>query len=93
MKKVISTAMLFVLSLCSIAHALDTYRIGSKLVVVGDPVMKLVDLAGDPVFKEPIQDEYGAYQGERWQYKIDEHYVTFIIRNAKVSSIQESHSN
>lgn len=85
--------MLFALSVCSIAHALDTYRIGSKLVVVGDPVMKLVDLAGEPVFKEPIQDEYGAYQGERWQYKIDEHYVTFVIRDAKVKSIQESHSS
>ncbi len=84
--------MVCALMVCSIAHALDTYRVGSRLIVVGDPVTKLIDLAGDPVFKEPIQDGYGAYLGERWQYKIDERYVTFVIRDAKVKSIQESHS-
>ena len=79
------------LLVCASAHALDTYRFGSRLIEVGDPVTKLVDLAGEPVYKEPVQDAYGAYEGERWQYKIDGHYVTFLIRNAKVRSIQEAY--
>lgn len=91
MKKIISSIAFCAVLVCASAHALDTYRFGSRLIEVGDPVTKLVDLAGEPVYKEPVQDAYGAYEGERWQYKIEGHYVTFVIRNAKVTSIQEAY--
>ena len=91
MKKFISSIAFCAVLVCASAHALDTYRFGSRLIEVGDLVTKLVDLAGEPVYKEPVQDAYGAYEGERWQYKIDGHYVTFLIRNAKVRSIQEAY--
>jgi hypothetical protein len=82
--------VLCTLMFCANALASDMYRFGSRLVVVGDPVSKLIDLAGDPLYKEPIQNEYGAYEGERWQYKIDGTVVTFIIRNAKVNRIDQA---
>jgi hypothetical protein len=76
--------------LCANAFASDMFRFGSKLLVVGDPVTKLIDLAGDPLYKEPIQNEYGAFEGERWQYKIEGAVVTFVIRDAKVNRIDQA---
>jgi hypothetical protein len=90
MKNVIACAALSTLLLCANAFASDMFRFGSRLVVVGDPVTKLIDLAGEPLYKEPIQNEYGAFEGERWQYKIDGAVVTFIIRNAKVNRIDQA---
>ena len=87
MKNVIACAALL---FCANALASDMYRFGSRLVVVGDPVTKLIDLAGEPLYKEPIQNEFGAFEGERWQYKIEGAVVTFIIRDAKVNRIDQA---
>jgi len=37
------------------AHAMDTYRIGNRVVEVGDSAGKLTEFAGTPQFKEPIE--------------------------------------
>ena len=92
MKKLSYSIAFCALFVCANALALDTFRFGSRLIEVGDPVTKLVDLAGEPIYKEPVEDAYGAYEGERWQYKIDGHYVTFVIHNAKVWEISETYS-
>ena len=84
MKRLIACAALL---FCANVFATDMYRFGSKLLVVGDPVTKLIDLAGTPLYKEPIQNEYGAFEG---QYKIEGAVVTFIIRDAKVNRIDQS---
>jgi hypothetical protein len=89
-KIIIACATLSALFLTANAFASDMYRFGSRLLVVGDPVSKLIDLAGDPFYKEPIQNEFGAFEGERWQYKIDGAVVTFIIRDAKVNRIDQA---
>lgn len=90
LRTVFARAALCALLLSANTFASDMYRFGSRLVVVGDPVTKLIDIAGDPFYKEPVQNEYGAYEGERWQYKIDGAVVTFVIRDAKVSRIDQA---
>jgi hypothetical protein len=90
MKRWLPSLALSAALICSAAHALDTFRFGQRLIEVGDPVTKLLQLAGDPAYKEPIQNEYGAFRGERWQYTIDGAIVTFEIRNAKVYSIEQA---
>jgi hypothetical protein len=90
MKNIVACAALCALLFCAQAFASDMFRFGNRLLVVGDPVTKLIDLAGDPLYKEPIQNEYGAYAGERWQYKIDGAVVTFVIRDARVNRIDQA---
>ena len=90
MKNAIACVALCTLLFCANAFASDMFRFGSRLLVVGDPVTKLIDLAGDPLYKEPIQNEFGAYEGERWQYKIEGTVVTFVIRDAKVNRIDQA---
>ncbi|MFC5743096.1 DUF2845 domain-containing protein [Dyella tabacisoli] len=80
------------LLLCSLsAQAADTLRIGSKVLTVGDSAVRAIDLLGKPDFKEPLEDEYGAYRGERWQYQADKgHITTVTIVQGKVSEIVDS---
>ena len=80
--------LLFFVVACN-AHAMDIYRVGTHIVEVGDTVGKLVDLIGDPQFKEPIESEYGGYEGERWQYRRDGGSVTFVIREGKIRHIEQ----
>lgn len=75
---------------CASAHALDTFRFDSRLVEVGDTAGKLIEVAGSPVYKEPIETDQGGAKGERWQYQVDGKTVTFVIRDGKISSIEES---
>jgi hypothetical protein len=71
------------------AHALDTYRFGSRLVEVGDTVGKLISVAGDPVYKEAIETPQGGREGERWQYNADGKSITFVIKDSKIASIEQ----
>jgi hypothetical protein len=43
-------------------------------------VSKLIELAGEPSYKEPIETKCGGHDGERWQYAQDGGLVvTFVI--------------
>jgi hypothetical protein len=74
------------------AHALDTYRFGSRLVEVGDSVGKLVELAGQPAYKEPIETPQGGREGERWQYAQGNVTVTFVIKESRIAAIEQTHN-
>ncbi len=72
-------------------HANDTLRVGQQVLTSGDPVTHVIDLLGNPVYKEPLQNEYGAYVGERWQYRRDSgRVVTITIIGGRVANIEES---
>jgi hypothetical protein len=71
-------------------YAFDTYRFGDRIVEVGDSASKLIELAGEPILKEPVENEHGALKGERWQYVRDDLTVTFLIKDGKVSSIEQA---
>lgn len=85
-KHVLFCALFF----CGSAYALDTFRFDSRIVEVGDTVAKLIDVAGSPVYKEPIEEKEGGLKGERWQYAVERGTVTFVIRNGKIASIEQS---
>lgn len=76
----------------SSAHALDTYRFGNRLVEVGDAVSKLVELAGQPAYKEPIETKHGGREGERWQYNDGTVTVTFVIKESRIAAIEQTHN-
>ena len=71
-------------------HAADTFRFGNRLVEVGDSAAKLVEVAGSPAYKEPIESKEGGHQGERWQYTLNGNSVTFVIKDSKVASIEQN---
>ena len=72
------------------AHASGTLRVGSQVLSVGESVSRAVQLLGEPGYKEPLENEQGAYLGERWQYQRDDgHVVTVVIMGGRVVSIEE----
>jgi hypothetical protein len=77
------------LALPLLANAFDTYRVGSRLIRIGDSVSELVALVGEPLYKAPIETGRGGFVGERWQYRLDNKAVQFIIRNGRIERIEE----
>lgn len=78
------------LALSVSAHAGSTYRVGSEVLTVGDSAARAMQLMGKPDFKEPVESDYGGYQGERWQYARDDGRVVIItIIGGKVSDIND----
>ena len=81
--------LLFALLFVSGALAADTFRFGNRLVEVGDSMAKLIKVAGSPAYKESIESKEGGRQGERWQYSQDGSTVTFVIKDSKISAIEQ----
>lgn len=82
--------VVLLLSVSLAAHAGNTLRVGSEVLTVGDSAARAMQLLGKPDFKEPVENEFGAYQGERWQYQRDDgHIVTVTITGGKVSNIED----
>jgi len=76
-------------ALPALAHAFDTYRVGSRLIHTGDSASELLALLGQPGYKEPIETRAAGLLGERWQYQLDGKTVMFTIRAGRVSHIDE----
>lgn len=74
------------------ATAGDTLRVDSHVLVVGDTATRVIELLGKPVYREPINNEYGAWLGERWQYSRDGHVITFTVLGGKVANIDDRRS-
>ncbi len=71
------------------AQAGQTLRIDSQVLTIGDSAVHVADLLGKPLIKVPIQNEFGAYVGERWQYRHEGHVVTVTLINGKVADIDD----
>lgn len=70
--------------------ASDMLRVGHQVLSVGDTAVHVIDLLGTPAYKEPLQNEFGAYRGERWQYSRDMgHVVVVTIIAGKVAAIED----
>ena len=54
-----------------VAHAGQTLRVGQHVLAVGDTAAHAIALLGTPAFKEPVENQFGAHLGERWQYARD----------------------
>lgn len=70
-------------------HEVTTFRVGSHVLSVGDPVGRVIDLLGQPEYKEPVENRFGAYRGERWVFRVDDHDLTVIIRDAHVARMED----
>lgn len=81
--------LLVLLAFATLAHAFDTYRVGSRLIRVGDSVSELVDLLGEPIYKEQVTTKFGGYVADRWQYRIDGKAVQFTISGGRIREIEE----
>jgi len=70
--------------------ASDTLRVGQQVLTVGDTAMHTIDLLGTPAYKEPVENKFGAYLGERWQYSRDKGRVVVVtIIAGKVAAIED----
>ncbi|MFC5436442.1 DUF2845 domain-containing protein [Rhodanobacter umsongensis] len=68
----------------------DTLRVGQQVLSVGDTAVHVIDLLGTPAFKEPVQNKFGAYLGERWQYsRAGGRVVVVTIIGGKVAAIED----
>jgi hypothetical protein len=85
---VVALASLSVLQAPACA-ALDTLRVGTKVLVIDDPIPRVLDLLGKPLYVSPLVDSFGVYQGDQWFYKLDNSDVTLLILNGQVMQIDE----
>ncbi|WP_114239003.1 DUF2845 domain-containing protein [Dyella sp. C9] len=82
--------VILLLTLSLAAHAASTYRVGSEVLTVGDSAARAIQLLGKPDYKEPVESDFGGYQGERWQYVQDSGRILIItILGGKVADIQD----
>ena len=81
--------LLLGLFVSTFAMAFDTYRFGSRLLRIGDSAVVLIQLAGEPPYKETIETGRSGFIGERWQYRLDGKTITFTIVAGKVARIEE----
>ncbi|MHA6205059.1 DUF2845 domain-containing protein [Dyella soli] len=79
---------MLLLSLSLATHAGNTLRVGGEVPTVGDSVVRVMQLRGKPDFKEPVESDFGGYQGKRWQYQRDDGRIVTII-SCKVADIQD----
>ena len=83
-------------------QALQSIRVGSQLLVVGDSAARIKELMGAPSVRakssagKPKQrkgrmsysrDAWKA--GERWQYRREGHTTTFFIVDGKIAHIED----
>jgi len=81
--------LLLLLAFGTLAHAFDTYRIGSRLIRVVDSVSELVELLGEPLYREQVTTRFGGYVADKWQYRLDGKAVQFTISGGRIQRIEE----
>jgi len=83
------TMFAFALFAATGASASESYAFGNRVLTVGDSAGKLIELAGSPVHKEPVENKFGAHEAERWEFRREEKTLFFTIRDGKVAQIDE----
>ncbi len=86
------TAMVSLLGLMMFtgaAQAADSYAFGNRVLTVGDSAGKLIELAGAPVHKEPVENKFGAHEAERWEYRQEGKTLLMTVKDGKVAQIDE----
>lgn len=77
------------LALSSSAMAFGTYRAGSIVLDQGDSIARVMDAMGQPAYKEPVMNRYGAQVAENWFYRDGSKMVKFTISGGVVQLIEE----
>ena len=86
MTRTIASLLLFVLSSAAMAQ---TVAFGNKVIVVGDSVGRLEQVAGKPAKIVPIQNKFGANVAERYEYYVGSKTVLVTVRDGRVIDVME----
>lgn len=85
--KIMALALLMVPGLVS---ATESWRVGNRIIVVGDAMPHVLQVAGQPTLKSRIESREGGTVGNRWYY-VREGYnaktVTVTFRGGRVTDI------
>ncbi|CAN7351963.1 hypothetical protein LJR143_001854 [Pseudoxanthomonas sp. LjRoot143] len=85
------TALFLALMLVAGVAFANTYAFGNRVVASGDSVGRLIEIAGRPDMVTPLENQYGAREGENWTYFRDGKTIVFTVDNAgKILRISES---
>lgn len=63
---------------------------GSKLIVIGDSVAKVFEVAGKPDRVVQLENRYGAAMGERFEYYRGGKTITITISGSRVVDVSET---
>ena len=74
-------------ALPTVAHAAQSVRFGSALIVVGDTEAKVLAVAGKPASRLSIKATRTQYQGSRLQFIEGSRTIIIDIRDGKVTRI------
>lgn len=73
----------------SLAYASETTRIDGTIVTTGMTTAEVLKRAGEPDAREPVQNQFGAVLGHRWEYHGGTRMVTLWAQSGKVVRIDE----
>lgn len=83
--------ILALLLVSAAAQAEEGWRVGGRLVIIGDSPAEVLRVAGQPDMKNRIESEEGGTVGNRWYYVIEGHNAKTVIiefRGGKVVEIR-----
>lgn len=79
------------LVLAAPAWASDSVAFGNRVIVLGDGVGQVYQVAGAPSRIKKIENKHGAEVGERFEYFRDGKTTLITIKDGKVAAIDEVH--
>lgn len=89
MQKVFGLMMVAALVWAAPVMAFGTYRAGSVVLDQGDSIARVLDAMGQPAYKEPVTNRYGAQVAENWFYRDGSKLVKFTMSGGRVLAIEE----
>jgi len=85
-RQILAFALLATLSFAAFAQSV---AFGNKILRVGDPVGRVFEVAGQPSRTVPVENKFGAREGERLEYFLGNKTVLITVRDGKVTQVQE----
>lgn len=86
MRQIVVFVLFAAVSFAAFAQAV---AFGNKVIRVGDPVGRVFEVAGQPSRTVPIENKFGANEGERLEYFMGNKTVLITVRDGKVIQVQE----
>ena len=77
------------LALSAPAWASDSVAFGNRVIVIGDGVGQVYQIAGAPSRVKKLENKHGAEIGERFEYFRDGKTTLITIKDGKVTAIEE----
>lgn len=68
----------------------QTVTFGSRLIVIGDSVAKVFDVAGKPDRIVQLENRFGAAMGERFEYYRRGKTISITISGSRVIDVSET---